>query len=190
MKAENWIIAAGLAFAVMVLVAALLPEKTLDSSVKMTGEFIDRGTAVVMGAGQEGPVPAPLAQSPQQQQAGRQNTTSMTGMVPFTRAKTTRFDGKVIRLIHLGNNSGWGQLRVWVDDGKGPAREVSVAPDWYLMHLGCTIAKNDRVKGVAFTFGKVTPDSELYAKNITIAGGRTCDLRNDEGFALWSNRLR
>lgn len=181
MKAENWIIAAGLAFTVMVLFAALLPDDTFDGSARMSSKFLEKGTAVVMGTGD-----AQTAAAPQQ----RQNTQAMTGMVPFTKAKTDRFEGKVVRVISLGNDTGWGQLRVWVDaGGGGTSREVSVAPDWYLMHLGCTITKGARVKGSAFTFGKKLPDSELYAKNITI-DGKTCDLRNDEGFALWSNRLR
>jgi hypothetical protein len=29
----------------------------------------------------------------------------------------------------------------------------------------------------------------LFAKTIAV-NGKTCRLRNDEGFALWSNRLR
>jgi hypothetical protein len=163
MKPEHWIITTGMIFAVLVFVAAVLPEDYQDAGTAVSSE------AVAQTAAKAAPT---------------------RGLVPFSRAKTNRFQGKVVRVVSLGSSTGWGQLHIWVDEGNGgPAREISVAPDWYLMHLGCTIKENTRVDGTAFSFGKARPDPELYAKKISI-GGKACDLRNDEGFALWSNRLR
>ncbi len=174
MKAEHWVVAAGIAFAILVLVGAMIPEDALDGSPAAV-------TGLVQGAGTN--AAAPVAEAPQQQ-----NTA--TGLVPFSRAKTGRFEGKVVRIVSLGSSTGWGQLHIWIDEGAGgPAKEVSIAPDWYLMHMGCAVKERSRVNGTVFSFGNARPDPEYYAKNITI-DGRTCDLRNDEGFALWSNRLR
>jgi hypothetical protein len=182
MKAENWVIIAGLALALLLLVSAIVPEGWRDGT--SPGVVADSAT----GAPEQNA--AALTGTGGGARANADTRKTPAGMVPFSKARTTRFQGKVVRVISLGNTTGWGQLHVWVDDGGGgPSKEISIAPDWFLIHLGCMIKENTRVKGVAFSFGKMRPDPELYVKNITV-DGKTCDLRNDEGFALWSNRLR
>jgi len=169
MKAEHWILSAGAAFSFVVLAVALMPDA-------FWGNGQPNSTAAVAPAD---PDPLPAAQG----------NTGAPGLVPFSRATSERFRGKVVRIVSLGSDTGWGQVHIWIDTGSGPAREVSVAPDWYLQHLGCSIADSSRVDGAAFRFSKSQPDAELYAKNINV-DGKSCRLRNDEGFALWSNRLR
>ena len=82
-----------------------------------------------------------------------------------------------------------GQIHIWVDDARGVERRVSVGPSWFLKYTGCTIAHDITVSGVGFMFDRAGRDPLIYAKKIII-NGKKCRLRNDEGFALWSNRLR
>ena len=115
--------------------------------------------------------------------------TAIPGLIPFSRAKTERFGGTVMRMSSMGPDTGWDQIHVWIDAGGGASREVSVAPQWFLQHLGCPIKEKSTIQGVGFKFDKVRPNAELYAKSIAV-DGNSCRLRNDEGFALWSNQLR
>ncbi len=169
MNAEHWIVSVGVAFCFAVLGAAMMPNAFWGNG--------NPNTAAAVAPGNPDPLPA------------AQGNTGAPGLVPFSRAVSERFRGKVVRIVSWGSATEWGQVHIWVDSGSGPAREVSVAPNWYLQHLGCSIADNSRVQGVAFRYSKSQPDAELYAKNVTI-DGKTCRLRNDDGFALWSNRLR
>ncbi|MBF0246951.1 MAG: hypothetical protein HQL36_02600 [Alphaproteobacteria bacterium] len=115
---------------------------------------------------------------------------AMPGLTPFNRATTERFSGTVHSNIHRGADMGWGQVHIWISNGVGDSKELSLAPGWYLEYLGCPVFNGDRVKGVAFNFDKTTATGVThYAKDITV-NGKTCRLRNDEGFALWSNQLR
>lgn len=77
----------------------------------------------------------------------------------------------------------------WLVTDGGGSRQISLAPDWYLQYLGCPVSENMHVKGTAYKFDTVRSGAKLFAKTIAV-NGKTCRLRNDEGFALWSNRLR
>ena len=170
MKAEYGVFGAGAIFSLLVLVAALLPDGIWNS--RLSDSLATRSAAAGAVGGQ-----------------GWGRDEARPGLVPFTRAKSVRFRGRVARMISRGSDIGWGQIHIWVDSGSGPATEISVGPNWYLQHLGCPVTEKSRVRGAAFKFGKVQSGAKLYAKNITI-DGKSCRLRNDEGFALWSNRLR
>ena len=50
------------------------------------------------------------------------------------------------------------------------------------------MTQNYLVNGMAFRFDTAGPDTPIYARTIKV-NGRPCQLRSDEGFALWSNRL-
>jgi hypothetical protein len=180
MKAENWVITAGIAFAVFVLIAAIAPDKLTGGGSVSRNQGSPKATQQANADTRQGNTTA----------TGQQHTGLVGGLVPFSQANTGRFQGMVIRTESLGSANGWGQLHMWVDDGTGGSpKEISVAPDWYLMHMGCMVEANSPITGKAFNFARVRTAAQLYAKNITI-GGKTCNLRNDEGFALWSNRLR
>ncbi|MEG3620318.1 magnetosome protein MamS [Magnetovibrio sp. PR-2] len=191
LRPENWVVAIGVVFAVGIVVASMLPDSFWSEN--NTTPIAQRDGAMTTPSMRSavGGVVQGLAggQTQGQNQAKKGQANDMMGLVPFTRAKSVRFRGRVIRVISLGNDTGWGQMHVWLEDGSGQSQEISIAPDWYLIHMGCIIKENARVDGSAFTFGKARPIAEYYAKTISV-GGKTCRLRNDEGFALWSNRLR
>ncbi len=179
MKAEHWVIGAGAIFSLLVLVAALLPDGIWNG-----GPSNSPATRLAGGETARSGAAAGAADGQGWGRSGR-----VAGLVPFTQATSVRFRGRVTRMISRGSDIGWGQIHIWVDSGSGPATEISVAPNWYLQHLGCSVSQKSKVRGAAFKFSKVQSGAKLYAKNIAI-GANSCRLRNDEGFALWSNRLR
>ncbi len=179
MRPERLVMGAGGAFCLVVLGAALVPDSfwgsnSIDALLSSAQESASSSFAAVGNAGTA-------------QGWGRKS--ALPGLVPFSQAKSERFRGSVVRLTSRGDNTGWSQIHIWVDNGSGTSKEVSVAPRWFLEYLGCPVQDNSRVRGVGFRFDRVRPNAELYAKNITV-GKKSCRLRNDEGFALWSNQLR
>ncbi|MBF0560749.1 MAG: hypothetical protein HQL37_01785 [Alphaproteobacteria bacterium] len=210
MKAEHWILSAGAAFVIVVIGAAMIPEDIWEHGQVEPGEVIAGAVGAGGGivnpalmhpnalgdvvAGQPGAAGAGMPASPSTgtgavQAAPWGRNAAMPGLIPFTRAASQRFQGTVVSTVTLGSEMGWGQVHIWVADGANVVQEISLAPDWYLSYLGCTVAEQARVNGVAFKFDQVQANVELYAKTITINGVQ-CGLRNDEGFALWSNQLR
>lgn len=179
MNTERWVMGAGGVFFLIVLAAALAPDSLLMES-KGSGSSMSGSQADALarqGAGDVGG----------EQAWGRK--TAIPGLIPFSQAKTERFGGTVVRTASMGQDTGWDQIHIWIDAGGGASREVSVAPQWFLQHLGCPIKEKSAIQGVGFRFDKVRPNAELYAKSIAV-DGNSCRLRNDEGFALWSNQLR
>lgn len=189
MKAEHWIIGIGAAFAVIVIGAALTPDDLwrddLPSAATSLADIAGAGGDLVPSIATVPGIDA-LDGAPSTAAA---RTVAMSGLTPFSRAESRRYDGRIVRVVKRGTEVGWGQVHVWIAGGTDPAREISLAPDWYLQYLGCTVAKDARVKGMAFRFDVTRPQAELYAKTMLV-NGKTCRLRNDEGFALWSNKLR
>ncbi len=179
MSPERLVMCAGGVFFLIVLGAALMPDSLWDSEAagSLSSSARESAPAPLADAGEVGTVPA----------WGRKS--APPGLVPFSKAKSERFRGAVVRLASRGEKTGWNQIHIWVDNGSGTSKEVSLAPKWYLEYLGCRVRDKSRVRGVGFKFDRVRPNAELYAKNIMV-GNKSCRLRNDEGFALWSNQLR
>ncbi|MEO5374207.1 MAG: hypothetical protein H7840_07995 [Alphaproteobacteria bacterium] len=206
MRAEHGILGIGAAFILVVVGMAMIPDDVWERDHAETGAVIAGAVGAgggitnpalinpnalgdVMAAPQAAPPqPQPL---PQAQGAGAAwgRNAAMPGLIPFTRAASQKFQGRVTSVVALGSDIGWGQVHIWVADGTNPLQEISLAPDWYLSYLGCAVTENIRVEGVAFKFDQVQSNVELYAKTITV-NGVLCGLRNDEGFALWSNQLK
>ena len=111
---------------------------------------------------------------------------NMQGTQAFVPSPPVSFGGRVTEVLTVGAEMGWGQVHIWINDGTGKSQEVSLAPESYLQQIGCPGLANARVEGVGFRFDPNRPSSELYAKNITVAG-TICRLRDDEGLALWIN---
>lgn len=155
------ILAIGGGLLLVVLVVAMLPDR-IDSNGAMTA----------------------AADS----QAGMVNVV-LPGLTPFTPTTPIQFVGRVTQVASIGSNVGWGQVHIWIDDGTGMLREISVAPQSYLARIGCSIAEGARVSGTGFQFDMTKTNAELYAKMI-IVGGQTCRLRDDEGLALWLNPVQ
>jgi len=179
----------GALLGLFVLVAAVVAEDADEGF-----EFESSGTLIAEAVGAGAGLGTPGLNAPQLPpgMAGeaRMQTVAIPGLVPFSAAQTERFGGRVVDVSALGTDIGWGQVHVTVaDDTRGVTRLVSLAPTWYLQYLGCPVGRNDRVAGIAFRFDSATAmDVPLYARTVTI-NGRSCQLRSDEGFALWSNRL-
>ena len=180
MKAEYLILGAGAVFALCVVGAAMLPDDLLQRTPPAPVLTAGPTNGPAMGVVQQGAVQpgAPLARN-----------AAIQGLIPFTRAASQRFRGRIVSTVTLGSDMGWGQVHIWIADGANPVQELSLAPDWYLSYLGCPMTVNSQVDGIAFKFDQVQSNVELYAKIITI-NGKQCGLRNDEGFALWSNQLK
>jgi hypothetical protein len=193
MKIEHGILGVGMVCGLVLVVAAMTPDDFWDRDVT-------NATSAVAGisdtrAGIVAPVPGSPSMAP-----GGQNSqgpaslswgrnVAMAGLTPFTKARSQRFQGRIDMVLVRGADVGWGQVHIWVGNGLDSPQQVSLAPDWYLKYLGCPTVENMHVKGAAFDFDTMQTSDKLYAKTITV-NGKTCRLRNDEGFALWSNRLR
>ncbi|MFN3076728.1 MAG: hypothetical protein ABT940_07605 [Alphaproteobacteria bacterium] len=218
-RTEHAILAAGAVFVVAVIGAAMIPDDVWERSGGEAGVVIAHAVGAgggianpamihpvapmaPMAAGQvQGQVMGEApgggmamnvagAATPAQAPGGAWGRGSATrGLIPFTRAKTQPFSGRVASMVVLGGDVGWGQVHIWVGDVGQPVQQVSLGPDWYLNYLGCAVAENAMVRGIAFKFDNLQSNVELYAKTLTV-NGLECRLRNDEGFALWSNQLQ
>jgi hypothetical protein len=111
---------------------------------------------------------------------------AMAGLTPFVAARPMAFAGRVTQVVTVGADVGWGQVHVWINDGSGTLRELSLAPQSYLTAIGCPALDDARVSGVGFLFDPTRAGAEIYAREIAV-GGTTCRLRDDEGLALWMN---
>jgi hypothetical protein len=175
--------AVGVFFAFLVMLA-LLPD-SLGQVAGVVRSELDIPAMVNFGTGLSQPVPVP----PVGQNPGAAVPVVMPGLSPFSPTKPQPFSGRVSQTVSLGADVGWGQMHIWVNDGSGNLREVSLAPLWYLQQVGCANFENARVYGTGYQFDPSRPNAELYAKSITV-NGKTCLLRDDEGLALWGNPTR
>ena len=142
-------------------------------------------------------VPQTVAGTPPNPDNGWRRNGAPKGLIPFTRAVTQKYSGKVVSVAALGGDIGWGQVHVWMNDIAGQVQQMSLAPDWYMAYLGCAITENTSISGAAFRFDLAASSGMLYAKTV-IVNGLECRLRNDEGFAFqpapmkggrWKGRL-
>ncbi|MBF0453959.1 MAG: hypothetical protein HQL72_03965 [Magnetococcales bacterium] len=115
------------------------------------------------------------------------STVPQPGLLPFSQAPLVRFSGTIQQITELQKRDG--QIHIWLTDANGNEKRISVAPSWFLKYMSCTLLHDMAISGTGFQFDKTQANSLIYAKKIKI-NGQACHLRNDEGFALWSNRLR
>ena len=181
---------------VFVLIAAVVSDEGLDHpDFDGSGRLIAEAVGAGAGVGTPG-LNAP--QMPDMPQGGQMRAAAIAaptaapgipGLVPFARPAQERFSGRVTQVMALGAEAGWGQVHITVlDETTGVSRTVSLAPTWYLQYQGCAVMQNYQVSGAAFRFDAPGADVPFYARTIKV-NGRPCQLRSDEGFALWSNRL-
>ncbi|MBF0179727.1 MAG: hypothetical protein HQM03_06845 [Magnetococcales bacterium] len=112
-----------------------------------------------------------------------------TALVQLTQAPRLTFGGKIHQISEQPQTDG--QLHVWLQDPKQGELRVSVGPGWFLKYLGCSLRHDAQMDGAGFRYdgqGGQGP-ALVYARRIRI-DGKDCQLRNDEGFALWSNKLQ
>ncbi len=183
----SFVTAAAVFFAFLILLA-LLPGG-LGQVAGVVRNELDIPALVNFGTGLSQPAPVPAAPASPGAGPGAAVPVVMPGLIPFSPTKPQSFSGRVAQIVSLGADVGWGQMHIWVNDGSGNLREISLAPLWYLQQTGCANFENARVYGVGYQFDPSRPNAELYAKSITV-NGKTCLLRDDEGLALWGNPTR
>ena len=188
MKTEHLILGAGTIFLAGVFSAALIPDDFWDAEVVRPAAGV--GMAMAPGLAMQAERGQPAASPPAwSAPASRAQSVAMPGMTPFEVAPVKPFRGDVQQVLQRGDPAQWGQMHILLNDVSGKVIEISLAPRWYLHYLGCSITTDVRLRGAAFDFDGRTPNPVLYAKDVTVQGTK-CRLRNDEGFALWSNQLR
>ncbi|MEI6984554.1 MAG: hypothetical protein WCK65_00340 [Rhodospirillaceae bacterium] len=192
MKLENVVIGIGAGFGFLLVLAAVFSDEFNEHpDFDISGQLIAEAVGAGAGVGTPGlnapQMPQDIAQG--MPTGGRMQTAAIPGLVPFVRPQSERFAGRVVQVTPLGADTGWGQVHVTIrDDTNGATRTVSLAPTWYLQYLGCSVMTNYQVSGIAFRFDSVGIDVPLYARTVKV-NGRPCQLRSDEGLALWSDRL-
>ncbi len=199
MKLEEWLTALGLFAVLAVVVVAILP----GSMGWVAGPNVDQ-TALTVQAGQPGwpsataagpvvavqppvqSVPAAVVQ-PVVPDAPPRTTRPQPGMMPFEQAAQVRFSGTIQQISELQQQDG--QIHLWLNGPLGQEQHLSVAPSWFLQYMGCVLQHDAAISGTGFQFDKLDKTALIYVKKLVI-GKKVCHLRNDEGFALWSNQLR
>jgi hypothetical protein len=199
MKLEEGIGLLAVVFIFGIIGAALLPDDMWEDHSRtpgMSGAL--QGSVGINPAGFSSRMSSPLQgvaiaavttpnanTTPQQVQ---RKTVAKPGLTTFSRAPIVRFSGTIQQITELQQRDG--QIHIWVTDANtGREQEVSIAPSWYLKYMDCTPLHDMQLSGTGFQFDKNKGPSVIYAKKLKI-NNRPCHLRNDEGFALWSNRLR
>ncbi len=195
MKAENWIVTVGILLMLILTVFAFIPEDYVETELPSPPErialnpapdiFINNSPLMQMPPSVGQPMGGVMMQNAA---AARQGAGSVSpGLKAFERAPTVKFNGIIQQVSEMQQHDG--QIHIWVDDAQGVERRVSIGPDWFLKYTGCKIAHDITISGVGFMFERAGKDPLIYARKIRI-DNKVCRLRNDEGFALWSNRLR
>ena len=209
MKIEHWIIITGPTIVLFAVLMAMAPDEywDIESSMGITNQaaMIDDAPDALAGSQTDAPV-APehggildnvpvmnSTQSPAKSGASmfkvavKRTVKAQPGIMNFEQAPRVRFSGVVQQVSEFQKRDG--QIHVLIHDASGKEKEISIAPSWFLKYIRCEIGHDTQVKGVGFSFDKTRPDPMIYARKIRV-NGKVCRLRNDEGFALWSNRLR
>lgn len=184
-KIAEWVGGFMVLFVVGVVVLALLPDSFWSSRQPEWGQTAL--TTVPTGVW-----PAAMIATPGEPTilpvAGARTVPAQPGLMPFEQAPKVKFNGRIQQITELQQRDG--QIHIWVHDTtSGKEQQISVAPSWFLEYMGCMLTHDLTVSGLGFRFDNQGPDPLIYAQKIVV-NGRNCRLRNDEGFALWSNRLR
>jgi hypothetical protein len=191
MTTGDWIVTGGLLLLLAGAVVALFVDNNLGGPSQERQPVTSgvgnqtASNALLTPAGQESlrMVPVVATQRADAMAGGRDTT----GMVLLQKAPRVNFSGQVQQVSEQPQSDG--QLHLWLQDPQGKESRISVGPGWFLTYLGCPLRHDATVDGAGFTYEKSGQVPLIYAKWIRM-NGRTCQLRNDEGFALWSNKLR
>ena len=195
MKIEEWLAVLGFFAVIAVMVLAILPENLWQTQRLETKQVSATALVGLVPRGVPGgSVPAqaqsvtvaarrPAMTAAQQRRAIQPKP----GLMPFEQAARVRFSGTIQQISELQQQDG--QIHIWLNDPQGKEQHLSVAPSWFLHYMGCNLVHDGHISGVGFRFDKTRDRASVYVKKLVI-GKTVCHLRNDEGFALWSNQLR
>ncbi|MBF0110531.1 MAG: hypothetical protein HQL76_15290 [Magnetococcales bacterium] len=186
MEPGERIIIVGLIFLIGILLTSLFPEGLIPDFSRTTPPLANPDNGA--NSGLTTPIMdtlrmIPVAQPRNPTDAGN----GQLAVILLQSAPRVNFSGKVQQLSEQPQSDG--QLHVWLQDATGVETRISVGPGWFLKYLGCPLAHDVVLEGSGFTFEKGGRNPLIYAKNIRL-NGKVCQLRNDEGFALWSNKLQ
>ncbi|MBF0339543.1 MAG: hypothetical protein HQL95_01100 [Magnetococcales bacterium] len=185
MGLAEWILVAGVLVVLLIVVAALLPERVWERKAALqpmvTGPV---GSNALLRPGDQQALRMIPVAAPRTPPDGG---TGIAGLAQLQQAPTVTFSGTVQQVSEQPQSDG--QLHLWLTTANGTESRISVGPGWFLKYLGCPLAHDVAVDGAGFSYEKNGVRPLIYAKRIRI-NGRICQLRNDEGFALWSNKLR
>lgn len=194
MKIENWIVTLGIVFVLLVSILAFLPEDFPEADLPnpAVNGIMNPAPGALLNNAPEFNVPFSMEPMTMGQPrsivaAAIKPGQRAPGQKDFERARTVRFSGTVQQVSEIQQHDG--QIHIWIHDARGREQLISVGPIWFLKYIGCSINHDIPISGVGFRFDKFGDDPMIYAKKIMV-NGKKCRLRNDEGFALWSNRLR
>ena len=183
LQTGEWIVAVGALVLFVGMLVALFADRLVGWRAPADGQpwlqAQATGTnALLVGTGQDALRMIPVA---------ARVPTAAEGLVLLQQTPQVNFSGKVQQVTEQPQSDG--QLHVWLQDANGAESRISVGPGWFLKYLGCDLTHDAVVDGAGFTYERNGTSPLIYAKRIRI-NGRACQLRNDEGFALWSNKLR
>lgn len=196
MKLEEWLTALGLFAVLAVVMLAILPSGLWQTggadlnagSVVQSGSVgLSPATAEMMAAVQVPAQGVPAAVIRPVQSVTPRTTRPQPGMMPFEQAAQVNFSGTIQQISELQQQDG--QIHLWVKGPLGQEQHLSVAPSWFLQYMGCQLLHDAAISGTGFQFDKLNKQALIYVKKLVI-DRKVCHLRNDEGFALWSNQLR
>ncbi len=191
MKIEEWLGILGLLAAGALIAIALFPDDAWESK-----SSADSSVKAISRVGAWPTPPASAWQMPQQPQVVPVVTVQpapvgvrkiQPGLMRFEQAPKVRFNGPIQQISETPGSDG--QIHIWLHDPQGGELHLSVGPAWFLHYMGCVLTHDAVVSGIGFQFDLDQQGSTIYVKKI-VAGTQTCQMRNDEGFALWSNQLR
>lgn len=201
MKPEEWPTVLGFFAVIMAIVFALLPEnlwlvQRLDPRRPDPAAQAAQAALLPASPGEGGVWQSPAqvftAAAVQPMAQKKRTIRAQPGLMPFEQAARVRFNGTIQQISELQQQDG--QIHLWLNDPQGREQHLSVAPSWFLQYAGCTLVHDAAISGVGFQFdktktGMVRRGAVMYVKKLVV-GKTVCHLRNDEGFALWSNQLR
>ncbi|CAK0756026.1 putative Magnetosome protein MamS [Gammaproteobacteria bacterium] len=182
LTAGEWLVAGGVLFLAGLLVVALFSDGLRSSPERQPEALAPTPIpSPVVGATPVRMIPVATVQP-----TPRVEGAAGSGVMSLRQAPQVNFKGSVQQMTEQPQSDG--QLHVWLNTASGQEQRVSVAPGWFLQFLGCPLQHDIMISGSGFVFKEVNSNL-VYAKKIVV-NGKACQLRNDEGFALWSNKLR
>lgn len=192
MKTEEWLTVVGFFMFILVVISALIPETFWEDNAlavnpsQVTATTAWSGSTSVM-RNQQQAMAVPVAVVRPNKMPPKRTIKAQPGLMPFEQAPRVRFEGSIQQISEMPGKDG--QIHVWLHNPMGVEQHLSVSPGWFLEYMGCPLLHDATLSGVGFKFDKTKDGATIYVKKLVI-GKTVCHLRNDEGFALWSNRLR
>ena len=106
------------------------------------------------------------------------------GREDHERYKSTRFQGKVVRIVGQSKNTSRKNVNILVDNGVSAPIWYNIAPRTVLQSMGCNFGIGMFVKGTAYKEKRGAETALRYGRSISV-NGKTCQLRNSHLVGSW-----